>query len=309
MLHLMPIALAVSLMELTASSASAPSRKPGHSTRDVDVRGAKRQYNLYRPPMPDDRRPPLMVVMHGGFGNADSIERMVGMNDIADREKFLVAYPQGTAPPMEGMSERRTWNAGTCCGAAVRKNVDDVGFVAALIDDVDAVHGIDRRRVYAAGMSNGAMMVYRLASEIPERLAAVIVVAGSLGVDDCSKGKDVPILHIHGEHDGNVPFAGGRGEAGMSAVAHRSVPETIARVLAPRGTHTCDTKSGDGLERSIYQCSNGAPLELVVVRGGVHGWPGGRGRGEEARGSSSLSASEAAWAFAQRFEKESPPRS
>lgn len=232
------------------------------------------------------------------------------MSELADREKFLVAYPQGTAPPMEGMSERRTWNAGTCCGAAVRRNADDVGFIAELIDDVAAGHAIDRRRVYVVGMSNGAMMAYRLASEIPERIAAVVAVAGSLAVDDCSKARDVPVLHIHGERDSNVPFAGGRGELGLSPVAHRSVPDTMAMLVEPRQCTGCDTQTtGGGIERSSYRCAAGAPVELLVIRGAGHGWPGGRGRLAGARGASAFSASEAAWAFARRFEKESQPRS
>ncbi len=230
------------------------------------------------------------------------------MNGIADRDRFLVAYPQGTAPPMEAMRERRTWNAGTCCGAAVRRNVDDVGFIAAMIDDIAAAHAIDRRRVYVIGMSNGAMMAYRLASEIPERVAAVVAVAGSLAVDDCSEAKDVPVLHIHGDRDANVPFGGGRGELGWSAVEHRSVPDTLALLLAPRRARGCDTEtSSDGVERSSYRCADGAPVELMLIRGAGHGWPGGQGRIDEARGASTFSASEAAWSFARRFEKESEP--
>src|SRR6185369_3270151 len=113
--------------------------------------GLDRSYRLYLPeglPTPA----PLVVMLHGGFGSAAQAERAYGWDQLADGAKFAVAYPDG---------EGRAWNAnGGCCGRPGRTNVDDVGFVSAVVDDVGSNIGIDADRVYATGISNGGMMAY-----------------------------------------------------------------------------------------------------------------------------------------------------
>ena len=184
----------------------------------VEVDGSERTYRLYVPADAPERGLPLMIVLHGGLGNAESMEQSTGMDRVADTGHFLVAYPNGT----EGagrMKNRRTWNAGTCCGIARRKRVDDVAFIARMIDQIAIRHSIDPDRVVAVGLSNGAMMAYRLACELPDRFAAVVAVAGTLAMSGCpgdgKAGGDganaVGGYHIHGDSDQDVHFEGGRG--------------------------------------------------------------------------------------------------
>jgi polyhydroxybutyrate depolymerase len=242
-----------------------------------------------------------MIVLHGGTGNAAHMERTAGMNEIADYGGFLVAYPEGTGGRFPFNRDRRTWNAGSCCGAAARENVDDVRFIRTVIEDLQALHAIDERRIYVAGMSNGAMMAYRLACEMPGRIAAVVAVSGTLAVENCDAAKDVPILHIHGDQDQNVPYAGGRGKESVTAVFHRSVMETMDLLVRSR---RCSTPERQHLPGGIlalsYRCSGGAPVELYVINGGGHVWPGGRGDAAADRG---VSASRLAWEFARQFTK------
>ena len=209
-----------------------------------------------------------------------------------------VAYPEGTAAP-RGLGKLRTWNAGICCGPAMRFNVDDVGFLSAVIDDAIERHGADPERVYVAGMSNGAMMAYRLACEAPERIAAIVAVSGTSAVEDCAGSKDVAVLHIHGDQDENVPLAGGRGKDSLSGVDFRSVQETLEALLAQRGECEKQTSETKGSVRTAYTCQDGAPVELVVLKGGGHAWPGGS---KDAGGS--FVASEEAWSFVSRFTRE-----
>jgi polyhydroxybutyrate depolymerase len=304
--HLISVVLCVSLMGCHADPASAASPEGGGRTSHrIQVGGELRRYNLYVPSLSSEAhvRPlPLMIVLHGGLGNAERIEATTGMNAIADREHFAVAYPQGTAAFGRGLSGMRTWNAGSCCGAAQRRNADDVGFVAALIDDVAAAHPIDRRRVYAVGMSNGGMLAYRLACELPERLAAVVAVSATLTVDGCAGAAQVAVLHVHGDQDQNIPFAGGRGDQSLAGVEFRAVPDAISALLRPRGECRGETaKLPGGIERTVYSCSAGAPVELVVLRGAGHAWPGAD---DEERSPSRFPASEEAWSFASRFARE-----
>lgn len=91
-------------------------------------------------------------------------------------------HPDGVPQPN---TRGRVWNGGMCCGIAVRESVDDVAFIVAIIDRVEADHDIDATRVYAFGHSNGGIMSHRLACELSERIVGIGVVAGTLGIDDC----------------------------------------------------------------------------------------------------------------------------
>jgi len=101
------------------------------------------------------------------------------MDKLADRETFVAVYPNGT-----GRFGNRllTWNAGACCAYAMSNNVDDVGFVRALVTKLTESIPIDRRRIYATGLSNGAMMSHRLAAEAADLIAAIAPVAGGMVV-------------------------------------------------------------------------------------------------------------------------------
>lgn len=305
MSRLTTIALVVWTMGCNGSFASQSPQAGQRYVRDIEFQGAARQYILYVPGLPKDELAPLLVVLHGGMGNAESIERSTGMDALADSGGFLVAYPQGTGMPLRGMPDRRTWNAGTCCGAAMKRNIDDVTFLSEVIDAIVTSYPVDRRRVYVTGISNGGMMAYRLAEERPAKVAAIAVVAGSLGIDDFSAAKDVPVLHIHGDRDRNIPFAGGKGEQSLSGVEFRSVADTIELVLAPRGETTRDEqRPGERILRTSYRCSAGAPVTLVVLEGTAHGWPGGERDTGPDRAPDGFSASEAVWSFVRAFSKE-----
>jgi polyhydroxybutyrate depolymerase len=200
------------------------------------------------------------------------------------------------------MKNRRTWNAGNCCGMAARRNINDVRFVECIIDKVEQSYSVDKRRVYITGMSNGGMMAYRLATEIPQKIAAVIVISAGLAVDNFDAAKDVPVLHIHGTEDRFVPVAGGIGEKSISNVAHRSLADTVRLITRARHCTTPEVKElGNGVQVSIYHPSKGAPVEVVLIKGGGHTWPGGYGRWGPSDSGRSFSASRYAWEFAREF--------
>src|SRR5690606_23610523 len=114
------------------------------------------------------------------------------LNLIAHQPNFLVAYPNGT-----GLLAR-TWNAGACCGYAARHSVDDIGFTRALIQYVQKTHTIDTRRIFATGMSNGAMFAHRLACDLSEEIAAIAPVAGGLNLGgdfpSCTPTRPVSVI-------------------------------------------------------------------------------------------------------------------
>ena len=252
-----------------------------------------------------DSPTPVVLAFHGGGANAHNMVGFSGLNHKADQSGFIAVYPEGT-----GRLERMlTFNAGNCCGQASARNVDDVAFVRHVLDDLEGVANVDRRRVFATGMSNGAMMAYRLASEMSDRIAAIAPVSGPMGTKDCRPGRAVPVMHFHGDADEFAPFSGGKGR-GPTGTEFYSVDHSInAWVDAneckknPRTTQLPDReKDGTTVKQVRYEFGKeGAEVVLVVIEGGGHTWPGNEPRMRSLGVSTrDISANDMMWEFFQQ---------
>jgi polyhydroxybutyrate depolymerase len=266
----------------------------------LTVGGAEREYLVYKPALAASKKLPLMIVLHGGLSNAGAMENTTGMDDLADSGQFVVAYPNGTGGRFALMKDKRTWNAGVCCGVAQKDNVDDVKFISMMIDEIEKQYAIDSTRIYVVGHSNGAMMAYRLACEIPGKIAAMVSVSGTLAADTCEGANSVAILEIHGDRDENVPIGGGKG-SGPSGVAYRSTADSLDMMMKTRQCRAPTQTNSGGIEKTIYSCSHGAPVQLIVNVRGTHPWPGGHGR--NSNDANGFSATNAAWQFVNNFSK------
>jgi polyhydroxybutyrate depolymerase len=246
-----------------------------------------------------------VVAFHGGGGNAEGMAEFSGLSDKADEAGFIVAYPEGSGR----LPRMLTFHAGDCCGYAAAESIDDVAFTAAMLDDLATVAPIDRRRIYATGMSNGGMMAYRVAAELSDRIAAIAPVAGPMGTPECHPRRPVPVLHFHGDADEFAPFAGGRGR-GISGTDFRSVADSIAAWVAANGCEptpvitSLPDRHDDGTtvrQERHGSGRDGAEVVLVVVEGGGHTWPGREPRlrllGTSTR---EVSATDMMWEFFSR---------
>ncbi|MGC3992750.1 MAG: PHB depolymerase family esterase [Propionicimonas sp.] len=275
-----------------ASTSPAPEQAvlpAGRTLFTLSSGGLDRTFSVHRPAaaVPGSGYP-LVVVLHGGFGSGAQAETAYGWDAEADAAGFLVAYPDGVG---------RAWNAGGgCCGRPGREGVDDVAWLSAMVARVEQLVAVDRRRVYVTGMSNGAIMAYRLACET-DIFAAVAPVAGTMLVD-CAGAARTSVLHIHGAADDRVRLDGGRG----SGVAHLSGPPVRAVVDEWRERDGCGafTTSVDGaVARSSATCPDGRQVELVVIAGAGHQWPGSSSGGFPGADppSDALSATTEIWDF------------
>lgn len=262
--------------------------------------GLQRTYLLHLPPAYDGSAPfPLVIAMHGGFGSALNLQRTSELSEKADAAGFIVVYPEG----MPGRLNIRTWNAGGCCGQAVRDSIDDVGFISALIDTLTARFNIDSRRIFATGMSNGGMMAYRLACEIPDRIAAIAPVAATMAANKCNPTRPVPIIHFHSFLDENVPYQGGVG-SGVSGFDNPSLDSVFTVWSAANGCTTQkDTLQNDAsfVRVAWRDCEGKADLELYLTRDGGHSWPGGKKalNRQADPPSEAINADDLMWAFFQ----------
>lgn len=193
----------------------------------------------------------LIVVLHGGLGNAQRIESQqsesgLNMDAVAEEYGFVVAYLNGTPVTRRFGADMLGWNAGGgCCGLSAENNVDDVEYIQKAVDYLAGKYGIDRSRVYGIGHSNGAMMTQRLLCETA-LYAAGVAISGPLNLEteSCPRARGRRILALHGANDDNVPIAGGRGTKGLSNAVYNS-EDRSRRVFEHSGaTYTLQVVQG-----------------------------------------------------------------
>ena len=267
------------------------------------VGGLQRTYTLRLPSVYDGNTPlPLVIAMHGGFGSGTQLEGQSQLTVKAEQEDFIVVYPDGVPSPLN----IRTWNAGGCCGYAMNNDIDDVGFISALLDTLIADLAIDTLRVYATGMSNGGFMSYRLACELSDRIAAIAPVAASMTIDACSPTRPVPVIGLHSYLDTSVPYLGGIGD-GISN--HYNSPQDSVQTAFALHANCAVLNDTilDNAEVTVirwHECDCEQEMLLYMTRDGGHSWPGGQSTGIGDPPSTVISANDLMWNFFQQYSLE-----
>jgi len=283
------------------NSVAAASAELGDQHGSLRVEGTKRTYLVHLPPTSVRRgRLPVVLAFHGRFGTGAAQEKLSNFNAVADREGFLVVYPDGIG---------RSWNAGHGVGKAERRNVDDVQFVSKLIDAVVKEYGADPARVYAAGMSMGGIFSHRLGCELADRIAAVASVAGPMSSSEavnCQPTSPVSVMILHGVEDRIVPYEGGQTRSGGEV---GSVPETLAawaRVDSCKQPPSEQQVASDIVCRTYSECRQGSEVVMCAFAGAGHTWPGGEQYAPKlmvGKTNGTANASEMIWDFFKRHQK------
>lgn len=243
----------------------------------VQTAQGRRWYRVYVPSGYDPQAPaPAVLAYHGGGGNAEGQARASNLCATAERYTFLAVFPEGTGllggPPFFRL---QTWNGGDCCGWAMNRNVDDVGFTRAMLDDMAQKWNVDPGWVFATGLSNGAILCYRLAAELSDRIVAIAPVAGARAIDTAPP-RPVPIIAFHGRLDCNVPWQGGRG-CGISGTVFLSQRASLApwvavnQAVLPGGPAEI---RGAAVRYEANSSTTGADIHFWWLRDGGHSWPG-----------------------------------
>lgn len=300
-----PVATQLPAESATSTSAPEPASvapppaqvlKPGNYKHTLETPDGVRNYLLHVPPAYDGSAAlPLVLVLHGYSGDAAGMAHSTGMDAVANRVGFFVAYLNGKGDPPG-------WNSGI--NPEMGLTVDDVAFVRQLIGALSKGLWVDTSRVYATGLSNGAAMSNRLAADLPDLLAGVAIVAGSIGIrqPDGSVARipeargPIPVLMIHGLKDPNVLYDGGLG-GGQLQLDALPVSDQVNFWTEADGCTGSPLKatSADGnvITEDYQGCAAGSEVELITIVNGGHEWP-------TAQGHTHFSASDAIWDFFSR---------
>jgi len=232
--------------------------------------GVQRAYILYVPASYSVVNPvPLVFNLHGYTSNAAAQMFYGDFRPIADTAGFLLVAPQGT---IDGQGNTY-WNAGW--GGAT----NDVSFMEALIDDLSLTYNVNQDRVYSTGMSNGGFMSYYLACNLSNRIAAIASVTGAMTNGTpltCNPQHPTPVLEIHGDVDGTVPYGGSflneSTQAGLDYWINYNNANTTASLTAIPNSNTSDNST---VEHYVYSGGdNCVDVEHYKILNGGHTWPG-----------------------------------
>lgn len=232
--------------------------------------GIYRNYRIYTPSIYNGNTAvPLVFNLHG-YGSSNSDQEIYGdFRPIADTANFILVHPNGT---FDG-NNKRFWN--TFGGS----NVDDIGFISALIDTISKIYNIDTNCIYSTGMSNGGFMSYHLACFLSNRIAAIASVTGSMShayFNSCMPTKPTPVMQIHGTLDGTVPYLGNFAFVHIDTLVKYWVNFNNCNT-SPMYTLLPDVVPTDGCiaEHFVYQNgTNNSSVELYKIISGGHSWPG-----------------------------------
>ncbi len=217
---------------------------------------------------------PVLIVLHG-YGSAGSEARAYLMlDDFAEVNGMLTAYPEGT-PDSGGL---QYWNATEDDTAT--SGVDDTAYLSGLVTEIAEVASIDPGRVYLMGHSNGGVMAYRMACDHPDVFAAVVSLAGTIlqTPAECTPSRPITVLEIHGDADDVVRYEGGS----LGTVNHPSVEEAARRWLVDNGCEPDMLDAAEPLDldrvlpgpETVVQastgCDQGGHVEVWTIVGGGH---------------------------------------
>jgi polyhydroxybutyrate depolymerase len=251
---------------------AAESRTTRHTIR---VGGRERSFYLHLPSrFSETERYPLLVLLHGHNNNGASILHQTKMEAVADRYGFILASPNGT-----GRFGRvgLTWDVGTCCGSAQEKRVDDVGFLAALVDTLAAVLPVDRTHIAIAGFSAGGMLALRVACERSSLAQLYVNVQGTMPDTTCRPTRPVSMLLIAGDEDEDMQEEHAENKRHHGRTFATSALGTLRFWARHNGCSPAITtkKAPNRTDYVATGCALGTKTELVTVHGHPHAWPGG----------------------------------
>lgn len=237
-----------------------------------------RTYMVHLPPAYKEGIPlPVVINFHGALGTGEAAQIGIGgMNKKSDAAGFIAVYPNAVSK-INQPGRKQYWNAGTLVDVkTLSQDIDDIGFVNAMLDELERKYSIDKKRIYATGISNGAWMAYSVACKLSERIAAIAPAAGGLILADCQPKDPVSIIHFHGTRDPGWPYYGG--SSCWTDTVRPPINQTISQWVKLDGcspTPKVTYQKGDVTCTTYSPCAKGTEVTFCSIEGGGHTYPGG----------------------------------
>ena len=303
---------------LSGCSPIQPDRQPlspGEHEMTLKVGELTRHYIVHVPSGYSAGNPaPVVIMFHGGGGTARGAMRETGWTRKADSENFLAVFPDAMPPdpsqPSRFGTNGQAWNDGSGRFHSGEKDIPDIAFVGAMLDDLEARFAVDKRRIYATGFSNGAAMTFRVGVELAARVAAVAPFAGSMWLEPAKLDHPVSLYVIAGDADPLNPLDGGVPKFAtgthVRTGVERSKPPARAAIdrwaqLLGCGAAPQPVPAPSGV--TTFACGggrDGSEVRFSVIAGHGHIWPGGLNQLPErmvGKPSAALNATDAIWEF------------
>jgi polyhydroxybutyrate depolymerase len=280
----------------------------------IMVDGMARWYLISTPPPSASQHPlPLVIDLHGLDEGAQLEALTTQFSPLGQADGFITVFPQGTKDPVQ-------WDTDTGPGNY------DIDFLSQMLDQIETAECVDETRIYATGLSDGAIMTSLLACEMSNRIAAFAPVSGVQLPPHCEATRPVPILAFHGTADPILLFNGGIGTAVLSHAIGKTggpapsikvppaklngpgYPATVA-AWAKRdgcGAVPVNTLIEPHVLQRVYRCPPGVAVEFYIILGGGHAWPGSQFSEKIASITGpttfEINATTTIWAFFKRFQ-------
>ena len=285
---------------------------------DIRLRGFRRTALIHVPKDYRSNNPlPMVVAVHGEGLTGKDFEKQTGFSRLADKEGFIVVYPEG----MGIFGFMQHWNAGHCCGKAAADQVDDVGFLETIIKETTARLSVDKNRIYMTGFSNGGMLTYRFAAEKGHLLAGAAVLSASIGGRSSrdvpvwripKPGAPVPMIIFHGTADDIVPYQGGTNWRSGNKRACLPVSESVNFWVRNNGCNPWAIRvllQGNAVVEEVWKgCGNGgksAEVRAYMLKDWGHQWAGSYFTDKLPAGHplKGFDAAEMIWAFFKQYQR------
>jgi polyhydroxybutyrate depolymerase len=263
---------------------------PGDHDFTLRVGGLDRRYTVHVPPGYDgETAMPVVVMLHGGGGTSRAAATETGWGAKADAAGFLAVFPnalpEDATKPSSFARNPQLWNDGSDRFRPGQKPVDDVGFLNAMLDHLQANLAVDARRIYVTGFSNGGSMAFRAGAELAQRIAAIAPVAGACWLERVALSRPVPMLYLTGTVDplnlieGGVPKLATGGSDKIRAKPKPPVRDSILKWVGAVGAAATPrtTTEANGVRTETYGPGrDGTDVVYVSVEGLGHTWAGGK---------------------------------
>lgn len=278
----------------------------GDFSESVVVDGRRREFLLHVPKGYDGTKPlPLVVMLHGHGGSDKQIAELTKMSEKADKEGFIVAYPNAT--DWLGSSGLRAWDSDNGL-VPPGFHSNDVAFIGKVIGHGESTLNVDAKRIHLVGYSNGGMMTFKTAAELSDKVASFAVVAAAMSGKEEAPSSPISVLSIGGSSDGVVPPFGLMACEGLMTLGlPRFEPDTYAshfwKTSIGADEFTEEAFGEKVLVENFKNVNNGADVRRITISGGDHEWPGSDRRRRPGDPDGEFSATDEIWAFLQSHPK------